>query len=363
MLNLLKLSPDTVQFPWKQRTPVRGLHATLTVAVALVLGHVTGHPGAGSIAAGAAFTVGFGAFHEALASTLLSMGILTAGIASATYAGSMGASRGWVVLLLAVVAAVNYGLLLGISAAGGWIGQQCAVFVVIASAFSRGRHYAVGRASMVMLGGAMQMVMFAFFFLLERKGTAAPSHLRQLRTRSLQLLRALREELHWDGETTSYALRLALAMVVSTAIYRRLHLGNGYWAPMTAILVLKPSWNNTLSRGIARLIGTLAGAGLALLLVHAITLPGLLIAGMVLVFAWLCFALQAVNYAAFSFCLTLYTVFSFRLGGFSEPEAAMSRLINTALGGGLAILIDYVWEWVAPTPAKTTPLADPAPVQ
>lgn len=364
-MNFLEnISPDTLVFPWAKRTPLRGLLSTIAVAVSLVLGYATNHASAGSIAAGAAFTVGFAVFHEAMASTLLSMSVLTVGIASATLAGSLGASREWLVLLLCALAAVNYGLLQGLGNTSGWIGQQCAVFVIIASGFNHGRHYAVGRAGMVLLGGGLQMAVYAAWSLLSRSRTAPrPDYARQLRTRSGQLWRGLRAELHWSAETTSYVLRLAVVLLVSTFIYRRLPYGNGYWAPMTALLVLRPEWAGTLSRSIARLAGTLTGAGVAMGLAHILPLPGVLVFSLVLFFAWACYLLQAVNYALFSFCITLYVVFSFRLGGFSQPAAAHWRLLNTAIGGCVALLIDLLWDRLdrvrAHTPAPQPPSENP----
>ena len=37
-----------------------------------------------------------------------------------------------------------------------------------------------------------------------------------------------------------YALRLAITLGVSTEIYRHFGFANGYWIPMTALLVLRP---------------------------------------------------------------------------------------------------------------------------
>ncbi|HLI75643.1 MAG TPA: hypothetical protein VKV02_01760, partial [Acidobacteriaceae bacterium] len=138
MLPLRDISEDTALFPWNKSTPYPAIESTVAVVVALALGQLTGHPSAGSIAAGAAFTVGFAVFHEALSSTLLSMALLTLGIASATLVGSLGAHWTPAVLLLCVVAAINYGLLAGLDPTASWIGQQCAVFVIVASYFANG---------------------------------------------------------------------------------------------------------------------------------------------------------------------------------------------------------------------------------
>ena len=354
LAHLLDISVDTTHFPWANRTPLHGLRASVAIALALALGHATQHESAGAIAAGSAFIVGFAVFHEALASALLSMALLTAGLASATLAGSLGAEWTWIVLLLAVIAAVNYGLLSAISATAGWMGQQCATFVVIASYFPFGVHYAVGRASMVLAGGALQMLVFGLFHLLQHPATEAmapPLH-RRLRLRMGELWIKLHQQPHLEGDTLAFILRLSLTLTLCTAIYRHFHIRNGYWLPMTALLVMRPRWSGTLSRSIARLSGTLLGAGIALLLARFLPLNPVLVVVMVVVWAWGCYALQAVNYAAFSLCVTLYIVFLFRSGGFSQTSAAHIRLFNTAVGGVIALTIDALWNLVAPRLAR-----------
>lgn len=352
MLRLRDISEDTALFPWNKSTAQPAVSTTIPIAVALILGELTGHRSAGSIAAGAAFTVGFAVFHEALASSLLSMFLLTLGIASATLAGSLGAQWTPLVLLLCVVAAINYGLLAGLGNTSGWIGQQCAVFVIVSSYFTSGIHYALGRTSMVLLGGGLQMLAFLLWTLIRRRkqspGAPRLPVLRQLHTRSRQLWSSLRTELHWRADTTAYVLKLLVTLTVTTLAYRELKWQNGYWAPMTALLVLKPKWANTLSRGVARLSGTLVAAGLcALLALHPVFSHWTYFLVIILC-AWACFALQAVNYALFSLVLTLYTVFLFAFGGFSERTAADLRLINTAAGGLLALVVDFIAKYISP---------------
>jgi hypothetical protein len=346
MLRLLTISEDTTAFPWMKRTPGYGLLAMPAMIIALAVGRITGHPAAGAIAAGSAFTVGFAVFHEALASTVLSMTVLTLGIASGTLAGSLGAPWTPVVLFVAFVLAVNYGLLAGIGPTEGWIGQQSGVFVIVASYFPGGPHYAVGRTLMVLAGGALQMMVFTAFYVVRRtprEPGSGPLPHEGVPRRLHELLDCLRKELRLHGKTAAYVARLALTLLVSTAIYRYFHVRNGYWIPMTALLVLKPQWTGTLSRGIARMVGTVAGAGIALALAHLLPFPEWMIAAMVIVSAWACYALQAVNYAMFSVFVTLYIVFLFRFGGFSQTEAAHIRLVNTITGGAIALAIDAVW--------------------
>jgi len=346
LLKFLDISQDTTAFPWVKRTPYAGLPAVGTVAVALLIGYLAGHEAAGAIAAGAAYTIGFAVFHETLASRMLSMALATLGIASATMAGSIAADWTWAVLLVAMLAAANFGLLSSVSATAGWIGQQCAVYVIVASYFPRGLHFAVGRTGMVLLGGAMQMATYAVTDLFAHRN--APDPVTRLRVRFparvQELWQKLRDEARFDQDTVSYTVRMAVTLLASTAIYRHFHVRNGYWSPMTALLVLKPQWTATLSRGIARFLGTLAGAGVALVLAHTVSFNTPVLLLLVLVCAWGCFVVQAVNYAMFSLFTTLYIVFLFHFGGFSQTSAAHIRLFNTALGGAIALVMDSCWK-------------------
>ncbi len=345
---LQDISVDTVAFPWANRAPRRAVQSTIAIAIALIVGHATGHASAGAIAAGAAFTVGFAVFHEALASTLLSMSILTLGIASATLIGSLAAQWTPGVILVAVIASINYGLLADLSATAGWIGQQCAVFAIIAGGFPLGPHYAIGRASMIILGGLLQITVYAIAHRFRRvtfaSQSAPPLHYR-LRNRVRDLWNAVIKSLRSSSAsaTVSYIVRLAVTLCSATLFYRHRHLPNGYWAPMTAVLVLKPEWTNTLSRGTARLLGTVAGATIAVLSALYLHTTTPIVFALVMICAWASYAVQAVNYALFSLFLTLYIVYSFRFGGFSQPAAAHFRMLNTAIGGGIALVVDFVW--------------------
>jgi uncharacterized membrane protein YccC len=89
-------------------------------------------------------------------------------------------------------------------------------------------------------------------------------------------------------------------------------------------------------------------------------LPAWLTFSVAVIAAWGCYATQAVNYALFSFSITIYIVFLFRFGGFSDRSAAHLRLVNTAIGGGIALAIDFAWKLLAP-PQLQAPTADVAP--
>jgi hypothetical protein len=339
------IAEDTVAFPWRQRTPVHGLRIAIPIGIALGIGAAAGHESAGAIAAGAAYTVGFAAFHEALASDLLSMFLLTLGIASGTLAGSIAAQHTWSTLLVVAIAAINYGVASNLGPTAGWMAQQCAVYVIIATYFPNGARFALPRASMILLGGAVQMLVTGIYRWVSpeaRRRQAGPTP-RQILARLRLLWFELLHNVPLRGSTLGYILRLAFTLLLCTWIYKHYGVRNGYWSPMTAVLVLRPQWMGTMSRGLARLLGTLVAVGIALGIAQVGSIPLAIVFVLVLGWAWASYALQAVNYAAFSCFLTLYIVFLFRFGGFSQTSAAHIRLFNTALGGALALLVDVAW--------------------
>lgn len=347
MLRFRDISTDTLDAPWHRRTLNEGLLAVIAIALVLAVGFFTGHQAAAAIAAGGAFTVGFGVFYPVLKSKIISMAFCTVAMATATFAGSLSAEWTSAVLVTVAIAGLNYGLLSGLGVSAGWIAQQSAVYLVIATYFPNGPRLAAGRGAMILLGGTIQILIHVLF-----RVRISKSHGKRLcliaLARGRNYLRRLPEHITLGSETLSFATRLLITMVVATAIYRGMGLRNGYWVPMTALLCLKPQWTGTVSRSLARVLGTLTGATIAFGLAHEWHHWNLfLIAVLVLVAALGCYALQGVNYALFSMCMTLYIVFVFRFGGFSETQAAHLRLLNTAIGGVLALLIDSLWQALA----------------
>ena len=367
MVRLEDITQDTLAAPWTKRTVPQGLLGMLAIGICLLIGQLSGHEAAGAIAAGGAFTVGFAVFHPMLESSLLSMAVATVGIATATFAGSLSANWTLAVLITVAVAGLNYGLLSALGVNAGWIAQQSAVYLVIATYFPNGPRYAAGRSGMLLLGGALQIAVHASVHA-ARQMRANGSLRRSALVRLREYGSRLGQNMAWGSDTLIYMAKLVVTMVAATAIYRKMHWANGYWVPMTALLVLKPQWTGTISRSVARVVGTLSGAAIAFGLAQIHHWPLWLLGLLVMLSAMGCYALQAVNYALFSLCITLYIVFLFRFGGFSETHAAQLRLFNTALGGAIALLIDGAWYGLAsllgmathpvhPTDANAGPVA------
>ena len=149
-------------------------------------------------------------------------------------------------------------------------------------------------------------------------------------------------------------LRVAAAVGVACAVYRFAGLSRGYWIPMTAVLVLRPEFTDTFARALARIAGTVLGAGAATLIV-TLTPPGpMLLTLLVLIFVWGCYALFRINYVLFAACLTAYVVFILMLGGVAEMTAASARAIYTAAGGLIGVGAYALWPTWAGSTARSS---------
>ena len=337
---------DSVVFDWKAQSFRADLIFVLPVSICLSFGIWLGHPGAGLIAAGGAFTVGFGAKQHIDESHLLPMILGSLGISAATFIGMIAGHTNFILVLLTGGAGFIYGMLSLRQPGVSWVGQQSVVFLLVASAFPSSPRAAAVRSSLVMAGGVLQILTSSILLRL----------LQQLRTDLLLVARYLRAEhqaLRSSVEEAArmlikqrtahsavpYALRLGIVLGVSTEIYRHFGFANGYWIPMTALLVLRPGLSDTASRAIARTIGTLAGAVLASFFLAHLAPGPITLAFLTLFFAWFSYSLNNVNYGLFTVCLTAYIVCLLALNSLPGKDVAYHRAVSTVIGGGLALTV------------------------
>ena len=341
---------DWTQFSW--RVPLMCLAA---IVLCLGVGIGVGHPGAGMIAAGGAVTVGFGAMHDIDGSRFVPMIGAAVGMALSTLIGMVAGHQNYFLLMNCAIWGFGYGLLTTRASGVSWVGQQCVVTMLVASAFPFGWRPAAVRASLVLAGGAIQ-ILFTSIQLRVLKGLRADVY--AFLRHSLAEKKAFRESMadSFRGVLASdapsnpvfhFGIRLAVVLVLSAEIYRHMQIPSGYWIPMTALLVLKPAFNETVKRALARISGTLVGAVLTSYLVAHLQPTPIMLACLVAAFAFLSYSLVNVNYALFTMFMTAYIVFLLALANLPGPVIAHRRALCTITGGLLALLVhlDAVRRW------------------
>jgi hypothetical protein len=310
-----------------------GLVCLPAIAVLLAAGIATGHTGGALVAASGAISVGFGSFQRFTRNKAAPMLLAALGMATSAVCGSL-LGEIWPVL---VIAAAVWGGVCGWALTFGmgpwWIALQSAIALFVAGAYPSGPLGALVRASLVLAGGALQFAVVVLTWKLQRLEPAGDA----LRMRSY--LRYGRWQLRGSLGLIGYALRTAAAAGLCVTLSRSLDIPNGYWAPMTALLVLRPTLRETLSRGVARGAGTLIGAGVATI-VAALLRPGAyLTAALVVLFAWGAYAMRRVHYAALTTSITACIVFLLALFGLPEPVNAVHRIFATLVGGAIALAL------------------------
>ncbi len=147
----------------------------------------------------------------------------------------------------------------------------------------------------------------------------------------------MRANLTWQSDAFQHAVRLAVVVSASAVIAHAVGIGRGYWLALTAVLVLRPEFSVTYTRGVARAVGTIVGVGIATIVAVTAHPHGWVLVPFVGVFVWLSGALFNASYAAFSVAVTGAVVFL--LAGLdTNPVAdARDRLVATVLGAALAL--------------------------
>ncbi len=161
-----------------------------------------------------------------------------------------------------------------------------------------------------------------------------------LRVHPLELLRA---NLTLTSEGLRHALRVGVTLALAVAISHLFPFGHGYWLAMTVMIVLKPDFATTVSRGLARSVGTLVGAGLVTLLV-AVLHPSttLLIVATVGLYGASVAVLRA-NYVLYSVGVASLVVILLAFTGAPALSLAADRSFYTVLGATLALVAYAAW--------------------
>ncbi|MFB6876228.1 FUSC family protein, partial [Streptomyces sp. NPDC056323] len=180
-------------------------------------------------------------------------------------------------------------------------------------------------------------------------GTPAAPHRRRptlLRLVPVVLV-AMRAELRPGSPILRHAVRVSVVAAGGYLIGTVLPFGHGYWAPMAAVMVMRPEFSQTYARSVARFGGTIVGVSLATAIVQT-THPGVTTAAALSVLcALLMYLLMRTGYVVGQACVSAYVVFLLGMAGDNWSQTVLERVVLT-LAGGLLAMISYAlypaWE-------------------
>lgn len=156
------------------------------------------------------------------------------------------------------------------------------------------------------------------------------------------------DNLTFSSATFRYSLRVAIAMLLGYVITKLLPYGHhSYWVLLTISVILKPAFSLTKQRNIERIMGTLAGGLIGVLVLTYIPNKNVQFGFMVL-FMLGTYSAQRINYIVMVICVTPFVLILFSFLGVSYLGVAEERFFDTLLGGVIALIAGYLlfpqWE-------------------
>ncbi|MFJ8040201.1 FUSC family protein [Kitasatospora sp. NPDC096147] len=152
------------------------------------------------------------------------------------------------------------------------------------------------------------------------------------------VLLAVRRQLRPHSAVFQHAVRLSGVVTLSYLAAKVLDLHHGYWAPLTAAMVMRPDFAQTYSRGVARLAGTVVGVAVSTAVVQLFHPGQWLSAALAVAFMGGAYLTLRTGYAVMTACVSSYVVFLLGLQPGDPVRTATDRILLTLIGGGIALL-------------------------
>ncbi|MEB0261227.1 MULTISPECIES: FUSC family membrane protein [unclassified Mucilaginibacter] len=158
----------------------------------------------------------------------------------------------------------------------------------------------------------------------------------------------------WDNLTFKsgafkHALRVSLVCLVGFITAKNVSLGgHSYWVLLTIIVILKPGFSLSKQRNYQRLIGTIAGGAIGILILNFI--PDKTAQFIILLVLMIgTYSFLRVNYIVSVIFMTPYVLILFKFLGLGTINIFQERVIDTLIGSGIAFMASYVlfptWEF------------------
>ena len=150
-----------------------------------------------------------------------------------------------------------------------------------------------------------------------------------------------RNNLSFKSSVFRHSIRMMITCGTGFIISRLLPNGHhSYWIVMTIIIILKPSYSLTKKKNSDRLLGTIAGGIVGLLLLYFVKDKSVLFA-LIVFFMLGTYSFKTLNYIVMVIFLTPYILILFHFLGLGALDVAGERLLDTAIGSVLAFLASF----------------------
>ena len=145
----------------------------------------------------------------------------------------------------------------------------------------------------------------------------------------------------FESSIFRHSLRVMITCGAGFAVSKLLSHGHhSYWILMTIIIILKPAFSLTKKKNSDRLLGTIGGGIIGLLLLYFVQDKTVLFA-LIVFFMLGTYTFKTLNYIVMVIFLTPYVLILFHFLGLGALNIASERLMDTAIGSALAAISSY----------------------
>ena len=154
-------------------------------------------------------------------------------------------------------------------------------------------------------------------------------------------LQSFRDNLTLDSSAFRHSVRVALALLLGFVLTKFIPYAQySYWVLLTILVILKPAFSLTKQRNQERIIGTFVGGVIGVLILTFI--PNRTVHFVLLVLFMIgTYSALRVNYIVMVTCLTPFVLIVFSFLGIGYLSVAGERLLDTLLGGSIAVAAGY----------------------
>lgn len=159
--------------------------------------------------------------------------------------------------------------------------------------------------------------------------------------------RLLLDNLNFNSNIFRHSLRVSVAVLIGYVISLLFNTGHSYWILLTIIVILKPAYSLTKKRNKDRLIGTLCGVLIGVIIIFSIN-NNIALLVLMLLFMTGCYIFMRTNYLISVLLMTPYLLIFFHLLYPADFKILLTdRIIDTAIGSVIAFItsIFFIPSW------------------
>jgi uncharacterized membrane protein (TIGR01666 family) len=152
-----------------------------------------------------------------------------------------------------------------------------------------------------------------------------------------------------DSTAFKHAIRVSLVCLVGFIAAKALSLGHhSYWVLLTIIVILKPGFSLSKQRNYQRLVGTIGGGVIGVLILVFIPNNNVQFT-LMLIFMLGTYSFSRLNYVVSVIFMTPYVLILFKFLGIGHLDIVEERIIDTVIGSTIAFAASYLifptWEF------------------